>query len=79
MASSSRRPISPMSSASGNDHLYGAYNDLHALAQARAYVSHSQLTVALKASVAPTQDFKKPFDAPAILVLGHQTDGKSGV
>ena len=24
------------------------------------------------------QDFEKPFDAPAILVVGHQTDGKSG-
>lgn len=24
------------------------------------------------------QDFQKPFDAPAILVIGHQTDGKSG-
>jgi hypothetical protein len=25
------------------------------------------------------QVFDKPFDAPAILVVGHQTDGKSGV
>lgn len=25
------------------------------------------------------QDFEKPFDAPAILVVGQQTDGKSGV
>ena len=24
------------------------------------------------------QDFEKPFDAPAILVIGQQTDGKSG-
>eukprot|EP00793_Prasinoderma_coloniale_P002129 PRCOL_00002637-RA len=24
-------------------------------------------------------DFKKPFDAPAILVVGHQTDGKSAL
>lgn len=24
------------------------------------------------------QDFDKPFDSPAILVVGHQTDGKSG-
>ncbi len=24
------------------------------------------------------QVFEKPFDAPAILVVGHQTDGKSG-
>lgn len=42
---------------SGNERLYEAYNDLHALAQ----------------------DFEKPFDAPAILVVGHQTDGKSGM
>jgi hypothetical protein len=40
----------------GNERLYEAYNELHALAQ----------------------DFQKPFDAPAILVVGHQTDGKSG-
>ncbi|KAK9850978.1 hypothetical protein WJX84_009933 [Apatococcus fuscideae] len=25
------------------------------------------------------QDFEKPFDAPAILVVGHQTDGKSAL
>ena len=25
------------------------------------------------------QEFDKPFDAPAILVVGQQTDGKSGV
>jgi hypothetical protein len=24
-------------------------------------------------------DFEKPFDAPAILVVGHQTDGKSAL
>ena len=24
------------------------------------------------------QAFDKPFDAPAVLVVGHQTDGKSG-
>jgi hypothetical protein len=23
------------------------------------------------------QEFDKPFDSPAILVVGHQTDGKS--
>ena len=41
---------------SGNERLYEAYNELHALAQ----------------------EFGKTFDAPAILVVGHQTDGKSG-
>ena len=40
----------------GNERLYEAYNELHALAQ----------------------EFGKTFDAPAILVVGHQTDGKSG-
>jgi hypothetical protein len=25
------------------------------------------------------QDFEKPFDSPAILVVGHQTDGKSAL
>jgi hypothetical protein len=24
-------------------------------------------------------DFEKPFDSPAILVVGHQTDGKSAL
>jgi hypothetical protein len=27
----------------------------------------------------PVPDFEKPFDAPAILVVGHQTDGKSAL
>lgn len=26
-----------------------------------------------------TQDFEKPFDSPAIIVVGHQTDGKSAL
>lgn len=25
------------------------------------------------------QDFKKPFDAPAVIVIGHQTSGKSAL
>jgi hypothetical protein len=25
------------------------------------------------------QDFHKPFDAPAVLVVGHQTSGKSAL
>lgn len=58
--SRSRRPAAVNESdnqfRTGNERLYEAYNDLHALAQ----------------------DFQKPFDAPAILVVGHQTDGKSG-
>ncbi|KAG1658978.1 hypothetical protein FOA52_008300 [Chlamydomonas sp. UWO 241] len=54
-----RRDVSPSPTQrlSGNERLYEAYNDLHALAQA----------------------FEKPFDAPAILVVGHQTDGKSAL
>ena len=39
------------------EQLYGAYNELHSLAQ----------------------DFKKPFDSPAVLVVGHQTSGKSAL
>lgn len=27
----------------------------------------------------PLTDFEKPFDSPAILVVGHQTDGKSAL
>ena len=26
-----------------------------------------------------SQDFHKPFDAPAVLVVGHQTNGKSAL
>ena len=38
----------------------------------RRYEAYSQLhTMA--------QDFDKPFDSPAILVVGHQTDGKSAL
>ncbi|CAN0515058.1 unnamed protein product, partial [Ectocarpus sp. 8 AP-2014] len=25
------------------------------------------------------QDFRKPFDSPAVLVVGHQTSGKSAL
>lgn len=55
-AASASSASSSVAFRSGNERLYEAYNDLHALAQ----------------------DFQKPFDAPAILVVGHQTDGKSG-
>lgn len=54
VGSGSRAP--PSLGASGNERLYEAYNELHAVANA----------------------FDKPFDSPAILVVGHQTDGKSG-
>ena len=41
-------------------------------ANERLYEAYSQLhTMA--------QEFDKPFDAPAILVVGHQTDGKSAL
>lgn len=32
----------------------------------------------IKVYILPVKVFDKPFDAPAILVVGHQTDGKSG-
>lgn len=30
-------------------------------------------------SFANPQDFRKPFDSPAVLVVGHQTSGKSAL
>ena len=53
-AADRRQPSS--STTAGNERLYEAYNELHALAQL----------------------FEKGFDCPAILVVGQQTDGKSG-
>ncbi|KIY95309.1 hypothetical protein MNEG_12654, partial [Monoraphidium neglectum] len=44
---------------------YGSNNE-------RLYEAYSELH-----SLA--QDFEKPFDSPAILVVGHQTDGKSAL
>ena len=45
----------------------------------RAFRSgNERLYEAYNALHALAQDFEKPFDAPAILVVGHQTDGKSG-
>lgn len=46
----------------GNDTLYEACND-------KLYEAYNELH-----SLA--QDSHKPFDAPAIVVVGHQTDGK---
>lgn len=39
---------------------------------------HGKLYEAYNELHALAQAFSKPFDAPAILVVGHQTDGKSG-
>ena len=39
---------------------------------------HGNLYEAYNELHALAQAFSKPFDAPAILVVGHQTDGKSG-
>nr|BAH23792.1 dynamin-related protein 5B-2 [Physcomitrium patens] len=49
----------------GNDTLYEACND-------KLYEAYNELH-----SLA--QDSHKPFDAPAIVVVGHQTDGKSAL
>jgi hypothetical protein len=35
--------------------------------------------LSLKFRMSGMTDFEKPFDAPAILVVGHQTDGKSAL
>jgi hypothetical protein len=44
----------------------------HRGANERLYEAYSELHCL-------AQDFEKPFDAPAILVVGHQTDGKSAL
>lgn len=41
--------------------------------------SHEKLYEAYNELHALAKTFKKPFDAPSVLVVGHQTDGKSGV
>jgi len=41
--------------------------------------AHEELYSAYNLLHALAQDFKKPFDAPAIVVIGHQTDGKSAL
>lgn len=73
------------------EQLYEAYNLLHSLAQ----VSELQtITISIATSSHPNirhtsmekqtrlfypQDFHKPFDAPAVIVVGHQTSGKSAL
>lgn len=41
--------------------------------------SNERLYEAYNELHALAQEFRKPFDAPAILVVGHQTDGKSAL
>lgn len=41
--------------------------------------SHEKLYEAYNELHALAKTFKKPFDAPSVLVVGHQTDGKSGM
>lgn len=40
--------------------------------------NHENLYEAYNDLHALAKTFKKPFDAPSVLVVGHQTDGKSG-
>lgn len=40
--------------------------------------SHEKLYEAYNDLHALAKTFKKPFEAPSVLVVGHQTDGKSG-
>ena len=42
-------------------------------------VDKEQLYGAYNALHSLAQDFKKPFDSPAVLVVGHQTSGKSAL
>lgn len=44
----------------------------------RAQKSNEKLYDAYNELHSMAQAFDKPFDAPAVLVVGHQTDGKSG-
>ena len=55
--------------ASGND---GTANRFFSKGNERLYEAYSQLHNM-------AQEFDKPFDSPAILVVGHQTDGKSAL
>jgi hypothetical protein len=52
----------------------------HTLTEAseREHGGREKLYEAYNELHAVAQVFSKPFDAPAILVVGHQTDGKSG-
>eukprot|EP00879_Flechtneria_rotunda_P027980 GHRR01030050.1.p1 GENE.GHRR01030050.1~~GHRR01030050.1.p1 ORF type:complete len:279 (+),score=71.66 GHRR01030050.1:289-1125(+) len=77
-----------------NERLYEAYSELHLLAQgvlhavrccnhptalaitSSSYPLSARLSQLIGANAA---DFEKPFDSPAILVVGHQTDGKSAL
>ena len=63
-APAAARPAAAAEASPGAERFFGRANE-------RLYEAYSQLhTMA--------QDFDKPFDSPAILVVGHQTDGKSG-
>lgn len=44
-----------------------------------AVVGNEKLYEAYNELHSLAQEFRKPFDAPAILVVGHQTDGKSAL
>ncbi|GBG46359.1 hypothetical protein CBR_g86243, partial [Chara braunii] len=70
-------PESLTAGASGNGHVSGsgAQGSSHSFfpnGNEKLYEAYNDLH-----SLA--QDFHKPFDAPAILVVGHQTDGKSAL
>ena len=60
-----RMPTSNHLNSISGDHLFVAGN-------AKLYEAYNDLH-------GLAHDFRKPFDAPAILVVGHQTDGKSAL
>jgi hypothetical protein len=68
-----RENLRPIDSRLQREQLYEAYNLLHTLAQ--VYSCHYCNNIAQM----QVQDFHKPFDAPAVLVVGHQTSGKSAL
>jgi GTPase len=68
---------------SEKEQLYEAYNLLHSLAQVICFVINvlcvSITNNYIQLFLFQKKDFHKPFDAPAVICVGHQTSGKSAL
>eukprot|EP00892_Ulva_mutabilis_P001680 jgi/Ulvmu1/11512/UM078_0001.1 len=64
-----------------NAHGFGGSGQANAVAESTKSEmwSHEKLYEAYNDLHALAKTFKKPFDAPSVLVVGHQTDGKSAL